>query len=58
MASMFSKPKVPTILAPIVIPEADTDALAKAKKKAMNSSTAQSGRSSTVLSPSDKLGAG
>lgn len=58
MAAMFSKPKVPTILAPVVVPEADTDALAKAKKKAMTSSITSSGRSSTVLSPSDKLGAG
>ena len=58
MAAMFSKPKVPTILAPVVVPEADTDALAKAKKKAMTSSTAASGRASTVLAPSDKLGAG
>lgn len=58
MAAMFSKPKTPTILAPVVVPEADTDALAKAKKKAMTSSITSSGRSSTVLSPSDKLGAG
>lgn len=58
MAAMFSKPKTPTILAPVVVPEADTDVLAKAKKKALTSSTASSGRSSTMLAPSDKLGAG
>jgi hypothetical protein len=55
MAAMFSKPKTPTILAPVVVPEADTDTLAKAKKKALTSSTASSGRSSTMLAPSDKL---
>jgi hypothetical protein len=56
---MFSKPpKPPTILAPIVIPQADPDALAKAQRKAMVNQNSSSSRSSTVLAPSDKLGAG
>lgn len=59
MTAMFSKPpKPPTILQPIVIPQADPDALKKAQKKAMVDQNSSSGRSSTVLAPSDKLGAG
>ena len=55
---MFSKPKTPTILAPVVMPTEDTEAVAKARKKAMTSQTSGSGRQSTVLAAGEKLGAG
>lgn len=59
MTAMFSKPKTPTILAPVVIPTEDTDAVAKARKKAMVNQTSSSGRASTVLAnDGSKLGAG
>lgn len=59
MAAMFSKPKVPTVLAPVVMPAEDADATRRAKKKANTAATERGGRQSTVLAGAEqKLGGG
>jgi hypothetical protein len=59
MTAMFSKPKVPTLLAPVVMPAEDTEATRKAKKKSNVTATERSGRSSTMLAGGEeKLGGG
>jgi hypothetical protein len=60
MSLMSSAPKTPTVLTPVVMPVADTDTIAQAKKKAGAAAVAQAGRTSTVLSGGDsqKLGGG
>lgn len=58
MSAMFSKPKTPTILAPVVMPTEDTEAVMKARKKAVATQSQGSGRASTVLAAGEKLGAG
>lgn len=59
MSAMFSKPKTPTILAPVVMPAEDTEATRRAKKKANVTATERGGRSSTVLAGEGaKLGGG
>ena len=59
MGFMAGKPKVPTVLAPVVMPEEDTEATRKARKKANITATERGGRASTVLAGSEqKLGGG
>lgn len=54
MPSLFSKPKIPQVVAPAVMPTPDDAAVQDAKRQQMAAMMARSGRQSTYLSDETK----
>lgn len=56
MAGLFSKPSVPKVPEPTVIPLPDDAAMKAKKKRSLAEQQQRGGRTSTILNTEDKLG--